>query len=77
MVSHIVLIVRPQELDEAARRRFVKRLYVPLPEREGRKQLIGRLLAQQPNSLTITDLDVLGEKTEGIVKMFIENFTIT
>lgn len=23
---------RPQELDEAARRRFVKRLYIPLPE---------------------------------------------
>lgn len=25
---------RPQELDEAARRRFVKRLYIPLPEFE-------------------------------------------
>lgn len=25
---------RPQELDEAARRRFVKRLYIPLPELE-------------------------------------------
>lgn len=25
---------RPQELDEAARRRFVKRLYIPLPEME-------------------------------------------
>lgn len=25
---------RPQELDEAARRRFVKRLYIPLPEYE-------------------------------------------
>lgn len=24
---------RPQELDEAARRRFVKRLYIPLPEK--------------------------------------------
>lgn len=23
---------RPQELDEAARRRFVKRLYIPLPD---------------------------------------------
>lgn len=25
---------RPQELDEAARRRLVKRLYIPLPEFE-------------------------------------------
>lgn len=25
---------RPQELDEAARRRFVKRLYIPLPDAE-------------------------------------------
>lgn len=28
---------RPQELDEAARRRFVKRLYIPLPELEVQK----------------------------------------
>jgi len=30
----------PQELDDAVRRRFVKRLYIPLPNFEGRKQLI-------------------------------------
>jgi len=35
---------RPQELDEAARRRLVKRLYVPLPELEARKQIINNLL---------------------------------
>lgn len=36
---------RPQELDEAARRRFVKRLYIPLPELEVSGKLIiqGRL----------------------------------
>ena len=27
---------RPNELDEAVRRRFVKRLYIPLPNRAGR-----------------------------------------
>lgn len=27
---------RPQELDEAVRRRFTKRLYIPLPNEEGR-----------------------------------------
>lgn len=68
MLLYTVLFVRPQELDEAARRRFVKRLYVPLPDKEGRKQLISRLLANQPNSLTITDLD---EKTEGIDTLFV------
>ena len=30
---------RPQELDEAARRRFVKRLHIPLPEYEAKKSL--------------------------------------
>ena len=34
---------RPEQLDEAARRRFVKRLYVPLPGKAARKQLIERI----------------------------------
>lgn len=33
---------RPEQLDEAARRRFVKRLYVPLPDKNARRQLIER-----------------------------------
>jgi SpoVK/Ycf46/Vps4 family AAA+-type ATPase len=35
---------RPHELDDAARRRFVKRLYIPLPERADRQILLERLL---------------------------------
>jgi SpoVK/Ycf46/Vps4 family AAA+-type ATPase len=31
---------RPEELDEAARRRFVRRLYVPLPDSKARHDLI-------------------------------------
>jgi SpoVK/Ycf46/Vps4 family AAA+-type ATPase len=31
---------RPEELDEAARRRFVKRLYVPLPDSKARQELV-------------------------------------
>jgi SpoVK/Ycf46/Vps4 family AAA+-type ATPase len=31
---------RPEELDEAARRRFIKRLYVPLPDPKARTDLI-------------------------------------
>ncbi|CAD2221914.1 ATPase family associated with various cellular activities (AAA)/AAA+ lid domain/Vps4 C terminal oligomerisation domain containing protein, putative [Angomonas deanei] len=35
---------RPDELDEAARRRMEKRLYIPLPDFNGRRFLIHRLL---------------------------------
>lgn len=31
---------RPQDLDEALRRRLEKRVYIPLPEEEGREQLL-------------------------------------
>lgn len=34
MVIVVAATNRPQELDEAARRRFTKRLYIPLPENE-------------------------------------------
>ena len=38
---------RPQDLDEAARRRLVKRLYVPLPEEAARGQIIRSLLKKE------------------------------
>lgn len=31
---------RPQDLDEAIRRRLEKRIYIPLPTAEGREQLL-------------------------------------
>ena len=37
---------RPQEIDEAARRRFVKRIYIPLPDNNGRLQLLDSLLSK-------------------------------
>ncbi len=37
---------RPQDLDEAARRRLVKRLYVPLPDAPARAQIIRHLLGK-------------------------------
>nr|CDS17309.1 fidgetin protein 1 [Echinococcus granulosus] len=56
---------RPQELDEAARRRFVKRLYIPLPCQEARREIVDRLIQQQKNNLTLDDLDTIAVKSEG------------
>ena len=40
-----------QELDEAARRRFVKRFYVPLPDPEARRALLRIMLSKNAHSL--------------------------
>ncbi|XP_034948937.1 fidgetin-like protein 1, partial [Chelonus insularis] len=55
---------RPQELDEAARRRFVKRLYVPLPEFEARRQIVENLLANERHELTNEDIDKIAAMSE-------------
>ena len=56
---------RPQELDEAARRRMVKRLYIPLPDDKGRRALIAHLLLQQQHSLADADIDDIVAATKG------------
>lgn len=56
---------RPQELDEAARRRFTKRLYVPLPDEVARKQIIQSLMAKAKSGLTDNCIDYVVNKTEG------------
>lgn len=56
---------RPQELDEAARRRLVKRLYVPLPEFQARKQIINNLLITVPHNLTEEDINNVAEQSKG------------
>ncbi|CAH1793891.1 unnamed protein product [Owenia fusiformis] len=57
---------RPREIDEAARRRFVKRLYIPLPEVEARKQIVVNLLSKQGAYELLDDqLDVICTKSAG------------
>jgi len=56
---------RPQELDEAARRRLVKRLYIPLPEHDARIQIINNLLAKERHGVTDDEVVEIGKQTEG------------
>ena len=56
---------RPQELDDAARRRFTQRLYIPLPCIDGRKQLVANIIKKEPHNISESDIEEIGEKTEG------------
>ncbi|KAI8825931.1 P-loop containing nucleoside triphosphate hydrolase protein [Fimicolochytrium jonesii] len=56
---------RPQELDEAALRRLVKRIYIPLPEIETRGALFEALLRDHRHALSRADLGKLLRATEG------------
>ncbi len=56
---------RPEELDEAVRRRFVKRIYIPLPDAESRAQLLQMLLSDVKHSLREQDSLELVRKTDG------------
>ncbi|XP_017465647.1 PREDICTED: spastin isoform X2 [Rhagoletis zephyria] len=56
---------RPQELDEAALRRFTKRVYVSLPDMDTRELLLSRLLEKQGSPLGTEALRRLAKLTEG------------
>ncbi|KAH7029374.1 P-loop containing nucleoside triphosphate hydrolase protein [Microdochium trichocladiopsis] len=55
----------PWAIDEAARRRFVRRQYIPLPEAETRSVQLRTLLGQQKHSLTDDDIVDLVMLTDG------------
>lgn len=55
----------PWDIDEAARRRFVRRQYIPLPEDHVREQQIRRLLSHQTHEMSNEDIEVLVKVTEG------------
>ncbi|KAL1081165.1 hypothetical protein V6Z11_D09G046000 [Gossypium hirsutum] len=57
---------RPQELDEAARRRLTKRLYIPLPSSEARAWIVHSLLEKDGLfKLSEEDISAICRLTEG------------
>lgn len=65
----------PWAIDEAARRRFVRRQYIPLPEGQVRATQLRTLLGHQKHGLNQKDIQVLVELTDGtyakIIRMII------
>lgn len=55
----------PQDIDEAVRRRFTKRLYIPLPNEQARRQMIFNLLKMETHSLTEEDIESVVRQSEG------------
>ncbi|XP_043832197.1 fidgetin-like protein 1 [Dromiciops gliroides] len=56
---------RPQEIDEAARRRLVKRLYIPLPEASARKQIVKNLMAKEHFCLSEEEISLIVKQSDG------------
>ncbi|KAI2799801.1 hypothetical protein RDWZM_004940 [Blomia tropicalis] len=54
----------PWVLDAAIRRRFEKRIYIPLPEEDARYAMIKLNIGQTPNSLTDQDIRTLAKRTD-------------
>ncbi|KAK9170435.1 hypothetical protein Syun_002575 [Stephania yunnanensis] len=55
----------PYALDQAIRRRFDKRIYIPLPDLKARQHMFKVHLGDTPHNLTESDYESLARKTEG------------
>ncbi|GAM27641.1 hypothetical protein SAMD00019534_108170, partial [Acytostelium subglobosum LB1] len=55
---------RPEELDEAALRRFVKRIYVGLPEKSTRLDILKHLLRDQNHNITASQMNAIADETQ-------------
>lgn len=66
---------RPEELDEAARRRLPKQLYIPLPCALARQQMIERGLRGVRHALTEGDLSRIVQRTAGYSGSDMRNLT--
>ncbi|XP_076831432.1 fidgetin-like protein 1 [Brachyhypopomus gauderio] len=56
---------RPQEIDEAARRRLAKRLYIPLPEATARQQIVTNLMLKEKSRLGADEFEKVVLGTDG------------
>lgn len=57
----------PWALDNAIKRRFEKRIYIPLPEMDARRRMFELNVGSTPCELTRDDYNKLAKKTEGSV----------
>lgn len=55
----------PYALDQAIRRRFDKRIYIPLPDLKARQHMFKVHLGDTPSNLTESDFESLARRTEG------------
>lgn len=55
---------RPWDLDEALRRRLEKRIYIPLPNEKGRRELL-KINLKEVKMQEAIDMDFIVKKTEG------------
>uniref|UniRef100_A0A803LD41 Uncharacterized protein n=1 Tax=Chenopodium quinoa TaxID=63459 RepID=A0A803LD41_CHEQI len=55
----------PYALDQAIRRRFDKRIYIPLPDQKARQHMFKVHLGDTPHNLNESDFEFLARKTEG------------
>lgn len=55
----------PWDLDSAIRRRFEKRVYIPLPEARARQTLFKHSIGSTPHSLSDEDMQRLADRTDG------------
>jgi len=60
----------PWDIDEAARRRFVRRQYIPLPEAETRELQLRTLLGHQNHDLSERDISKMVDLTDGEQNLF-------
>ena len=55
----------PWQLDSAIRRRFERRIFIPLPDLHARTRMFELNIGETPNTLVYKDYKTLGEMTEG------------
>ncbi|KAL0228360.1 hypothetical protein RCL1_004503 [Eukaryota sp. TZLM3-RCL] len=55
----------PWNLDSAIRRRFEKRIYIPLPDTDARATMFKIHIGSTPNSLTVDNFQRLADSTDG------------